>query len=187
MTEPATPGAGGLRPLIAADTIATRVGELAAAISADHAASHEVLLVGVLKGAFVFLADLARQLTIPNTIDFVAVSSYGDGTRSSGSVRLILDTRQAIEGRHVILVEDIVDTGRTVAYLHRLLKARNPATLQVCTLLYKPGHAVVEVAVDYWGFEIPDVWVVGYGLDLADRFRTLPYIAAIEDVPAGRP
>jgi hypoxanthine phosphoribosyltransferase len=170
-----------LTTLISEDLIADRVGELAAQIDEDYRAQGDLILVGVLKGSFVFLADLARRLTIPHRVEFIAVSSYGDReSEDPGAVRLILDVRHDIGGKHVIVVEDIVDTGHTLSYLVRLFNARLPASLRTCTLLRKPDRAQVEVSIDYLGFDIPDVWVVGYGLDYAERFRTLPRICAMK-------
>jgi hypoxanthine phosphoribosyltransferase len=170
-----------LTTLIGEDLIAERVGELAAEISRDYAGRGELILIGVLKGSFVFLADLTRRLDIPHRVEFIAVSSYGDReSEDPGAVRLILDVRHDIGGKHVLVVEDIVDTGHTLAYLVRLLNARMPASLRTCTLLRKPDRAEVDVAIDYLGFDIPDVWVVGYGLDLADRWRALPYIGQVD-------
>ncbi|MDT8307516.1 MAG: hypoxanthine phosphoribosyltransferase [Anaerolineae bacterium] len=166
------------RILFSQETIAARVAELAAQISADYAGSDRVLLVGVLKGAFIFLADLARQLTVPHTVDFMALSSYGQLGAVSGAVRLLMDLREPVAGKNVIIVEDIVDTGQTLAYLSRMLGGREPASLRHCAFLRKP-RADQAVAIDYLGFHIPDVWVVGYGLDYADRYRTLPYIAEL--------
>ncbi len=164
--------------LLSEETIRNRVRELADRIANDHA-GHEVLLVGILRGAFIFLADLVRQLRIPSKIDFIAVSSYGKGIES-GAVRLIMDLRDDIAGRHVILVEDIVDSGRTLTYLREMLSARHPASLQICALVRKPERLKIDLPVDYLGFDIPDVWVVGYGLDCMDQYRGLPYIAAVE-------
>jgi hypoxanthine phosphoribosyltransferase len=164
--------------LIPESEIRARIDALAAEISEDYAGK-QVHLVGVLKGAFVFLADLARRLSVPCVVDFIAVSSYGGGVTTTGAVRLLMDVRAPIEGRHVIVVEDIVDSGHTLHYLTSILGARSPASLAACTLLHKPGHQQVEVDVKYVGFEIPDVWVVGYGLDLAEDYRTLPYIGTI--------
>lgn len=164
--------------LLSEERIRNRVRELADRISKDHA-GHEVLLVGVLRGAFIFLADLVRELRIPATIDFMAVSSYGKGIES-GAVRLVMDLREDIAGRHVILVEDIVDSGRTLTYLREMLSARRPASLQICALVRKPDRLQVELPVDYLGFDLPDVWVVGYGLDCMDEHRGLPFIAAVE-------
>lgn len=168
------------RVLLDEETIAARVRELAARISSDYADADNLVLVGVLKGAFIFMADLARYLTVPHDVDFIALSSYDKGAVSNGAVRLIMDTRTSVAGRHVLVVEDIVDTGYTLDYLLRVFRARNPASLCSCVLISKPERRKVEVGVDYLGFEIPDVWVVGYGLDYSDRFRTLPYIGALK-------
>ncbi len=167
-------------PYLTETEIADRVAGLAAQIDADYADAGELVLIGVLKGSFVFLADLARRLTIPRRVEFLAVSAYGDREgEEPGSVRLLMDVRHDIAGQHVLLVEDIVDTGRTMGYLRRLLEARQPASLKTCTLLHKPDRTLEEVGLDYLGFTIPDVWVVGYGLDYAERHRTLPYIAQL--------
>jgi hypoxanthine phosphoribosyltransferase len=168
------------RVLLDEETIAARVDELAAQISADYADADDLVLVGVLKGAFIFLADLARRLTVSHHVDFIALSSYNRGAASTGAVRLIMDTRSSVTGRHVLVVEDIVDTGYTLSYLLHTFRARKPASLRSCVLLSKPERRQIEVQVDYLGFEIPDVWVVGYGLDYADRFRTLPCIAVLK-------
>lgn len=169
-----------LKTLIAEDLIDARVRELAERISADYADVDEIVLIGVLKGSFIFLADLARRLTIPHRVEFIAVTSYGEDERTDpGAVRLLMDVRHDIGGKHVIVVEDIVDTGHTLAYLLKLLGARGPASLNSCTLLRKPDRSEVEIDVAYLGFDIPDVWVVGYGLDFAERHRTLPSICAI--------
>ena len=168
------------RVLLDEETIAARVRELAARISADYADAEDLVLVGVLKGAFVFLADLARRLTVPHHVDFIAPSSYNRGAISAGAVRLIMDARTSVTGRHVLIVEDIVDTGDTLDYLLRTFRARQPASLRACVLLSKPERRKVKVKIDYLGFEIPDEWVVGYGLDYADRFRTLPYIGTLK-------
>ena len=165
--------------LISEDEIRQRVSEMAAQISADYADAGDVILVGVLKGAFIFLADLSRQLTIPRTIEFIAVSSYGARSRS-GAVRLVMDVRGNIEGRHVLIVEDIVDTGHTLSYLIGMLESHGPASIKTCTLLHKAERAEVDVAIDYVGFGIGDEWVVGYGLDYAEQNRTLPYIGNVQ-------
>ncbi len=164
--------------LISEEAIAAKVAELAERINHDYTGVDELILVGVLKGAFIFLADLARKLTIPRSVDFIALSTYGDGT-TSGAVRLIMDLRRSIEGKHVLVVEDIVDTGHTLAYLLRNLQSRQPASLACCALVRKAERAQVEVPLAYLGFDIPNVWVVGYGLDWAERFRTLPYIGVV--------
>jgi hypoxanthine phosphoribosyltransferase len=168
------------RVLLSEEMIAARVCELAEEISADYANVSDLMLIGVLKGAFIFLADLARRLTVPHRVDFIALSSYNRGAVSTGAVRLIMDTRGSVAGRHVLVVEDIVDTGFTLSYLLRAFHARQPASLRTCVLLSKPERRQVEVPVDYLGFETADVWVVGYGLDYSDRFRTLPYIAELK-------
>jgi len=170
------------RVLLEEKTIQDRTQALAEQISADYAGirNEDFILVGVLKGAFIFMADLTRRLTVPHRVDFIALSSYQDKAMATGAVRLIMDTRADMAGRHVLIVEDIVDTGYTLDYLQRLFRARSPASLRSCVLLSKPERRQVEVEIDYLGFNIPDVWVVGYGLDFADRFRTLPYIAALK-------
>lgn len=171
--------------LISERRIAERVAELARQISADYADVDELLLVGVLRGAFIFLADLARRLDVPCSIDFMALSHYEHGSTPSAGVRLIMDLRVPIAGRHVLLVEDIVDSGETLAYLRRMLEARRPASLKICALTRKPDRLTSEVRLDYVGFDIPDAWVVGYGLDYDNRFRALPYIGMLK--PAGKP
>ena len=167
--------------LITEQAIAEKVSRLGAQISQDYAGRGDLMLIGVLKGSFIFLADLSRRLTIPHTVDFIALSSYGAATRSSGEVRLMMDLRTSIAGKHILIVEDIVDTGHTLEYLERLLGARGPASLKACALVRKPDRREVDVELTYVGFDIPDKWVVGYGLDYADRFRTLPYIGYVEE------
>lgn len=162
--------------LISEEDIAARVAEMAEQISADYAGKGEVVLIGVLKGAFIFLADLSRKLTIPRRVEFIAVSSYESGSQQSGAVRLVMDMRESIEGKHVLIVEDIVDSGHTLHYLIGMLSTRGPASIRTCTLVQKTGAAQVDVDVDYIGFTIPNDWVVGYGLDYAEQDRTLPYI-----------
>lgn len=164
--------------MISQADIEKRVDELAEQISADYEDAGDIVLIGVLKGAFIFLADLSRRLTIPRTIEFIAVSSYGSGSES-GAVRLVMDVRGNIEGRHVLIVEDIVDTGHTLSYLIGILESHGPASIKTCTLLHKAERAEVDVEIDYLGFGIPDEWVVGYGLDLAEQNRTLPYIGIV--------
>jgi len=166
--------------LISETEIRARVDQLATQIDEDYADVDLLVLIGVLKGSFIFLSDLARKLSVPHRVEFIAVESYGDRqSEQPESVRLLMDVRHDIGGEHVLLVEDIVDTGRTLAYLQRLLVTRRPASLKTCTLLHKPDRTEESVTLDYWGFTIPDVWVVGYGLDYAERYRTLPYIAEL--------
>lgn len=166
--------------LISEEEIQARVAELAAQISDDYADTDELVMVGVLKGAFMFLADLSRKLTIPRTIEFIAVSSYGSGSKATGAVRLVMDVRGNIEGKHVLIVEDIVDTGHTLKYLSGILESHRPASVRTAALVRKAERAEVEVSVDYLGFDIGNEWVVGYGLDYAEQNRTLPYIGVVE-------
>jgi hypoxanthine phosphoribosyltransferase len=173
-----------LRTLISEADIQRRVRELAAEISRDYEGK-SLTLVGVLKGAFVFLADLARHLTVRREIEFMALSSYGMKTTHSGAVRVIMDLRQNIEGKHVLIIEDIVDTGLTLHYLLELLNTREPASVQTCALVRKKDRHEVDVTIDYVGFDIPDVWIVGYGLDYAEDYRALPYIGVLEPPPQG--
>ena len=168
------------RVIVSQEEIQSRVVELAAQISADYAENGQLVVVGILKGAFIFLSDLTRRLTVPHRVDFMALSSYGQTATASGAVRIIMDLRVNVEARHVLVVEDIVDTGYTLHYLLNVLRTRNPASLRSCVLLSKPDRRQVDVPVDYLGFEIPDVWVVGYGLDYAEIHRTLPYIGALK-------
>lgn len=170
--------------LIPEEKILSRVDELAQAVSRDYAGAGEVLLAGVLRGCFVFLADLSRRLEIPCRVDFLSLSSYGSTTVSTGAVRILMDLRSDIAGRHVLLVDDIVDTGHTLHYLLRTLVPRRPASLKTCVLLRKADRMERTFPIDYLGFDIPDVWVVGYGLDWADRYRTLPYIGVVSPDPA---
>ncbi len=165
--------------LISEEAIRDRVAELGAQLSADYADKGNLVMIGVLKGSFIFLADLARRMSIPRTIEFIAVSSYGRGSKSTGAVRLVMDVRGNIEGRHVLIVEDIVDTGHTLKYLIGVLEAHRPASIRTCALLHKAESAEVDVDIDYVGFGIADEWVVGYGLDYAERDRTLPYIGIV--------
>ena len=166
--------------LISEAAIQSRVLELAEQISADYDDADDLVMVGVLKGSFMFLADLSRRLSIPRTIEFIAVSSYGNGSVSSGAVRLVMDVRGNIEGKHVLIVEDIVDTGHTLKYLIGMLKSHRPASVKTAALVRKAESAEVDVAVDYLGFDIGDEWVVGYGLDFAEQNRTLPYIGVVK-------
>jgi hypoxanthine phosphoribosyltransferase len=166
------------RILVPTENIQKRVTELSEQINRDYKTTDQLLLVGILRGAFIFMADLTRQLTIPHTVDFMAVSAYGKST-SVGEVRIVMDLREPIENQHVLIVEDIVDRGHTLHYLYHLLKERKPASLNTCVMVRKKRERL-NVPVNYLGFEIPDVWVVGYGLDYADHYRTLPYIAELK-------
>jgi hypoxanthine phosphoribosyltransferase len=172
--------------LIDRDVLQRRIEELGEEISADYA-GRDLLLIGVLKGAVFFMADLMRNLTIPCEIDFMAISSYGDSTDSSGVVRILKDLDINIEGRDVLIVEDIIDSGLTLSYLMRNLEAREPASLEICALLTKPERREAEVPVRYVGFEIPNRFVIGYGLDFAERYRNLPYVGVLDPalIPGG--
>jgi hypoxanthine phosphoribosyltransferase len=165
--------------LIGDDEIQTRLRELAGEIEADYR-GNELLLVGVLKGAYLTMADLCRYLRLPVSVDFMACSSYGSSTRSSGVVRILKDLDTDIEGKHVLIIEDIIDSGLTLDYLVKNLRSRKPASLEVMTLLTKPAQRKVDLEVRYVGFEVPDVFVVGYGLDFAERFRNLPFIGTLK-------
>ena len=165
--------------LISEDDIQARVAELAEQVSSDYGDKGDIVLIGVLKGSFIFLADLSRRLSIPRTIEFIAVSSYGNTSTSTGAVRLVMDVRGNIENRHVLIIEDIVDTGHTLKYLIGVLEAHRPASIRTCALLHKSDAAEVDVNIDEVGFEIGDEWVVGYGLDFAERDRSLPYIGTV--------
>ena len=165
--------------LICEDEIQSRVTALAEQISKDYEDVDDLVMVGVLKGSFIFLADLARRLTIPRTIEFIAVSSYGEGSVHTGAVRLVMDVRGNIENKHVLIVEDIVDTGHTIKYLTGMLESHRPASVKTAALVRKAERAEVDVTVDYLGFDIGDEWVVGYGLDYAEQNRTLPYIGVV--------
>ena len=167
------------RVLFSEEELHRRVAEIAAEIDRDYA-GREPLLVSVLRGSFVFMADLVRQIHLPCTVDFMAVSSYGAGTASSGQVRIIKDLSEHIEGRDVIVVEDILDSGNTLHYLFQLLKARHPASIRLATLLDKPSRRTKPITADYVGFEVPDEFVVGYGLDFDERYRNLPYIGILK-------
>ena len=167
------------RVLLSEEEISHRVAELAQQISEDYRDEGNLYLVGVLKGAFIFLADLVRELTIPHTVDFMALSSYGDRATSSGAVRILMDLRAPIENRNILIVEDILDTGQTLSYLRKTLQGRRPLSLKSCVLVQKDGDASRE-KIDYLGFTIPNVWVVGYGLDYAEKYRTLPYLAELK-------
>ncbi|MDX1412909.1 MAG: hypoxanthine phosphoribosyltransferase [Candidatus Promineifilaceae bacterium] len=166
--------------MISEESIRTCVKELAQRIDEDYADVPDLLLICVLKGGYVFLADLSRAIERPHDLDFMGISSYGAGTKSSGAVQIIMDLKSPIQDRHVLIVEDIIDSGRTLQYMRRNLLARGPASVKICTLLSKPSRREVDVPVDYTGFEIPDEFVVGYGLDFAEAYRNLPYIAVLK-------
>lgn len=167
--------------LIDSDTLQARIRELGKQISADYAGTNSLLLVCILKGGIMFLTDLMRHIEIPHSIDFMAISSYGDGVReSSGRVRIDMDLRDDIAGKHLLIVEDIIDSGHTLQYILSLLETRDPASIRVCSLLSKPSRRQVQIALDYVGFEIPDRFVFGYGLDLDEVFRNLPFVGVVK-------
>lgn len=165
--------------LISEESVAKRIAEMGAQISRDYA-GESVCLLCILKGSVFFTTELAKHITVPVLLDFMSVSSYGSGTMSSGNVRIVKDLDTPIEGQHVLVVEDIIDTGHTLAYLMEYLEQRRPKSLKLCTLLDKPDRRVSDVKVDYTGFEIPDKFVVGYGLDYDQKYRNLPYVGVIE-------
>jgi hypoxanthine phosphoribosyltransferase len=179
MTDPAGDPAIG-EVLVETEKLQGRVAELGAEISADYE-GRDLVMIGILKGAVLFIADLMRHLTVPCEVDFMAVSSYGSETDSSGVVRILKDLDAPIEGRHVLIVEDIIDSGLTLQYLLRTLRARNPASLEVCSLLAKPNRRRVELPIRYLGFEIPNTYVIGYGLDYAQKYRNLEFVAVLKD------
>jgi hypoxanthine phosphoribosyltransferase len=169
--------------LISSQAISTRVAELGAQITKDYAeraAGNDVVVIGVLKGSVIFLADLVRQIAAPIYVEFIGISSYGDATVSSGVVQITQDLSRPIEGKHVIVVEDIVDTGHTVHYLMENLRTRRPASVALCSLLHKPERAERKISIDYLGFTIPNKFVVGYGLDIAQQYRNLPFIGYVQ-------
>ena len=167
------------RVLFYEEELKNRVAEIAAQIDKDYAGK-EPVLISVLRGSFVFMADLVRQIHVPCTVDFMAVSSYGAGTSSSGQVKIVKDLSEQIEGKDLIVVEDILDSGNTLSYLLKLLQARKPASVRLCTLLDKPSRRVKPVELHYSGFTIPDFFVVGYGLDYDEKYRNLPYIGVLK-------
>ena len=167
------------RVLFTEQELKDRVAEIAAQIDRDYAGK-EPMLISVLRGSFIFMADLARAITLPCTVDFMAVSSYGSGTTSSGQVKITKDLSESIEGRDIIVVEDILDSGNTLSYLFQLLQARHPASVRLCTLLDKPSRRTKPVTADYTGFTVEDLFVVGYGLDYAEKYRNLPYIGILK-------
>jgi hypoxanthine phosphoribosyltransferase len=166
--------------LLTSEQIQARVREMGAQIAADYAGSDDLLLVGVLKGCIMFMVDLARAIPMPLAIDFIAISSYGHSTESSGVVRVLKDLDTDIAGRHVLIVEDIIDSGLTLDYLRSQLSRRNPASLRICSLLNKPERRIADVSVEYLGFDIPNEFVVGYGLDYGEHYRNLPYIGVLK-------
>ncbi|MBP1757013.1 MAG: hprT [Firmicutes bacterium] len=165
--------------LLNESVLATRIHELGEEISKDYA-GEEVMLVGILKGASVFMSDLIRQISIPAYIDYMVVSSYGNSAETSGVVRIIKDLEDNIEGKNIIIVEDIIDTGLTLAYLKHNLLSRHPKSLKICTLLDKPARREKEITVDYMGFEVPDEFIIGYGIDYAEKYRNLPFIGILK-------
>lgn len=167
------------RVLISTEELKQRIADMGRQISQDYAGK-EILMIGVLRGAVIFMADLARAIDIPVAIDFMAVSSYGAGTSSSGVVRILKDLDETVEGKHILVVEDIIDSGLTLNYLLDNIKSRKPASLRMCTLLNKPERRKVNVHIDYNGFTIPDHFVVGYGLDYAEKYRNLPFIGVLK-------
>ena len=169
-----------IRELISERRVNRRIKEIGAQISEEYAGK-ELHMISVLKGGAFFTCELAKRISIPVTLDFMSVSSYGDEKSSSGVVKIVKDLDESIEGRHVMVVEDIVDSGRTLSYLMKMLRERKPESLALCTLLDKPSRRTHEVHVDYTGFKVPDVFIVGYGLDYAQKYRNLPYIGVVED------
>ena len=167
------------RVLFTEQELKARVAEIAARIDKDYAGK-EPMLISVLRGSFIFMADLARAIHLPCTVDFMAVSSYGSGTTSSGQVKITKDLSESIEGRDIIVVEDILDSGNTLSYLFQLLQARHPASVRLCTLLDKPSRRTKPITADYTGFTVDDLFVVGYGLDYAEKYRNLPYIGILK-------
>lgn len=168
-----------LRTLIDAETIQARVAEMGKQITEEYA-GQEIVLIPVLKGSFVFAADLARAIDLPLSIEFLGLRSYGSGTTSSGVVEITKDLGHPVEGKHLIVVEDIVDTGLTMQYLFDNFKTRKPASMKLASLLHKPARSQVDVPIDYLGFEVEDLFVIGYGLDYAEKYRNLPYIGVLE-------
>ena len=169
-----------LEILYSEEELKRRVAVLGEQISRDYADKDNVVLVGILRGSYIFMADLSRSITIPCRIDFMAASSYGKGTSSSGQIEIKKDLSDPIQNAHVILVEDILDSGNTLDYLTKILTARNPASIRICTLLDKPERRVKPITADYYGFLVPDAFVVGYGLDYAEEYRNLPYIGILK-------
>lgn len=175
------------RVLITSDAIQAKITEIGRQISEDYTPQDDLLLVGVLKGCIMFMVDLAKAIELPIALDFIAISSYGQSTESSGVVRLLKDLDTDIGGRHVLIIEDIIDSGLTLEYLRGLLEARNPASLRICSLLNKPERRTSNVVVEYVGFDIPNEFVVGYGLDYGEHYRNLPYIGILKTEVYTRP
>lgn len=173
---------GNSKTLISREDINRRIGELAQQIDADYQNVDQLLILGILRGAFIFIADLTRRMQTPHVVDFMALMSYSK-TKSTGEVRILMDSRELIKDQHILIVEDIIDSGSTLDHLRRTLHEREPASLRTCVLVRKKRESVrVDVPIDYVGFEIPDVWVVGYGLDYDNHYRTLPYIAELTNM-----
>ena len=170
-----------IRVMISEEDVDQRIAEIGQKISEDYA-GESVHLICILKGSVFFTCELAKRITVPVTLDFMSVSSYGDGTKSSGIVKIAKDLDESMEGKNVIIIEDIIDSGRTLSYLMDVLQKRQPKSMKLCTLLDKPDRRIVDVKVDYVGFEFPDEFVVGYGLDYAQKYRNLPYIGVVEGV-----
>lgn len=170
-----------IRVMVSEKDVNARIEELGKQISKDYAGK-QVHLICILKGGAFFMCELAKRITVPVSMDFMSISSYGDGTKSSGVVKIAKDLDEALEGKEVLIVEDIIDSGRTLSYLLQVLGKRGPKSMKICTLLDKPDRRVVDVDVDYVGFNIPDEFVVGYGLDYAQKYRNLPYIGVVEGV-----
>ncbi|MBQ8199371.1 MAG: hypoxanthine phosphoribosyltransferase [Lachnospiraceae bacterium] len=168
-----------IRVMYSEEEVSARIRELAEQINRDYEGK-EIHIIGILRGGSYFMCELSKRITVPVTIDFMSASSYGMSTTSSGQVKIVKDLEESILGRHVIVVEDIIDTGRTLSHLLKMLAERGPASLKLCTLLDKPDRRVVEVKIDYNGYTIPDEFVVGYGLDYAQKYRNLPYIGVVE-------
>lgn len=169
------------RILISKEEISQKVKEIGSQISKDYSKDDELIIVGILKGASVFMADLIREIDMSINIDFMAVSSYGNSTKSSGTVKIIKDLDLEVEGKHILIVEDIIDTGLTLKYITNNLKSRKTKSLKICTLLDKPERRKCDLNIDYIGFKIPDKFIVGYGIDHAEKYRNLPYVAAIKE------
>ncbi|HET6675774.1 MAG TPA: hypoxanthine phosphoribosyltransferase [Nitrospiraceae bacterium] len=169
------------RPIVTQEQMRARIREMGRQITSDYAGK-DLILIGVLKGAYAFYADLARAIRIPMRVDFIVVTSYGSRSKSSGKVKLVSDLTEEVKGKDLLLVEDIIDSGLTISYLMKTLAKRKPRSIKVCTLLSKPERRVVNVAIDYEGFRIPNKYVVGYGLDYQQKYRNLPYLAVLDKV-----